>query len=84
MSHLDVELRVLVKVVKEFLIVGELGVPLTRFCVSEVVTERNEKHRRAKEAGLLPVLIQQLERPEETDNIQRRKQKKEKVSLIST
>lgn len=81
-SHLDVELRVLVKVVKEFLIVGELGVPLARFCVSEVVTERNEKHRRAKEAGLLTVLIQQHERPEETDNIQRRKEKK--VSLNST
>ncbi|TNN79413.1 hypothetical protein EYF80_010437 [Liparis tanakae] len=58
-SHLDVELRVLVVVVEERLVVPELSVPLARLHEAEVVAERNEKHRRAEETRLLPVLIQQ-------------------------
>lgn len=64
--HLDVELRVLLEVVKEFLVVTELSVPLARLHEAKVVTKRNEKYRRAKESRLLPVLIQQEESSEET------------------
>lgn len=63
-AHLDVELRVLVEVVEEFLVVTELSVPLARLHESKVVTERNEKNRRAKESRLLAVLIQQEESSE--------------------
>lgn len=65
--HLDAELRVLFEVVKEFLVVFELHVPLARLRVAKVITERNEENRRAKEAGLLAVLIQQEEGSERTD-----------------
>lgn len=64
--HLDVKLRVLLKVVEEFLVVTELSVPLARIRVSKVVTERNEKNRRTKETRLLTVLIQQEESSERT------------------
>lgn len=64
--HLDVELRVLLEVVEEFLVVTELSVPLARVRVSKVVTERNEKNRRTKETRLLTVLIQQEESSERT------------------
>lgn len=66
-AHLDVELRVLVEVVEEFLVVRELSVPLARLDEPKVVTERNEKNRRPKQARLLPVLVQQEESPEGTD-----------------
>lgn len=65
-THLDVKLRVLVEVVEEFLVVAELSVPLARIYVSKVVAKRNEKNRRTKETGLLPVLIQQEQSSERT------------------
>lgn len=64
--HLDVELRVLLEVVEEFLVVAELSVPLRRVREAKVVTERNQKDRRAKETRLLTVLIQQEESSETT------------------
>ena len=57
-AHLDMELRVLVEVVKQFLVVTELSVPLTRLHESKVVTERNEENRGTEETRLLTVLIQ--------------------------
>lgn len=66
-AHLDVELRVLVEVVEEFLVIIELSVPLARLRVSKVVTERNEKNGRTEETRLLAVLIQQEESSERTD-----------------
>lgn len=56
--HLDVELWVLVKVVKQFLVVAELSVPLARLHKSKVVTKGNEQYMRMEEARLLTVLIQ--------------------------
>lgn len=55
----DVEFRVLVEVVEELLVVGELHVPLARLRVPKVVAERRQENRRAKEARLLAVLVQQ-------------------------
>lgn len=52
------ELWVLPKVVEDLLVVGELGVPLTRLGVAEVVAKRHQEHWCAKEAGLLAVLVQ--------------------------
>lgn len=65
-AHLDVQLRVLVEVVEELLVVVELSVPLARLRVSKVIAERNEKDRRTKETRLLTVLIQQEESSERT------------------
>ena len=48
----------LVEVVKQFLVVTELSVPLTRLHESKVVTERNEENRGTEETRLLTVLIQ--------------------------
>ena len=56
----------LVEVVEEFLVVAELSIPLRRVCEAKVVTERNQKDRRAKETRLLTVLIQQEESSETT------------------
>lgn len=73
-AHLDVELWVLLEVVKQFLVVSELSVPLARFGEPEVVTERNEKNRRTKETRLLTVLIQQEEGSERSITDQYRDQ----------
>lgn len=50
-----------VEVVEELLVVGELHVPLARLRVAEVVSERHQENRRTKETRLLAVLIQQEE-----------------------
>lgn len=57
----------LVEVVEELLVVGELHVPLARLRVPKVVTKRRQKNRRTKEPRLLAVLIQQEERSEVAD-----------------
>lgn len=57
----------LVKVVEELLVVVELHVPLARLRVAEVVSERDQENGRAKETGLLAVLIQQEDSSEGTD-----------------
>lgn len=56
----------LVKVVEELLVVVELHVPLARLRVAEVVAQRDQENGRAKEAGLLAVLVQQEESSEGT------------------
>lgn len=49
----------LVEIVKELLVVVELGVPLAGLHIPEVIPQRNQENRSAEEAGFLPVLIQQ-------------------------
>lgn len=43
-ADLDVQLWVLVEVIKEFLVVAELSVPLAGLHVTKVVAQRNEKN----------------------------------------
>lgn len=44
-THLDTELRVLLKVVEDLLVVGELRIPFTCLYVAEVVAEGHQQHR---------------------------------------
>lgn len=66
-AHLDVQLRVLVEVVEEFLVVAELSIPLARIYVTKVVAKRNEENPRTKEKRLLSVLIQQEQSSRRTE-----------------
>ena len=59
MKDLCVQLRRLVDVVHDHLVVVELVVPLLAAVPPEVVPERCKDHIRLVQLGLLPVLVQQ-------------------------
>lgn len=58
-QDLDVELRVRIHVVKEFLVVVKLLVPFDGFSVTEIISKWCQQHLGLKKLGFLPVLVQQ-------------------------
>lgn len=53
------ELRLAVEEVKEPLVVEELGIPLLRLVISEVIAQWHKEDVASEKPGLLPVLVQE-------------------------
>lgn len=66
-TYLHVHFRMRVHVVKQLLVVDVLLVPLQRFIVPEIVSQRNQQHFAAEQLGLLTILVEQ-NRSSETQN----------------
>lgn len=58
-TYLDVEVGVGVEEVEDALVVEELGIPLLRLVVAEIVSQGHQQHLAAVQLGLLAVLVQQ-------------------------
>lgn len=66
-TYLHVHFRMRVHVVEQLLVVDVLLVPLQRFIVPEIVSQRNQQHFAAEQLGLLTILVEQ-NRSSETQN----------------